>query len=203
MSSLLPSNPSIERVKKEAQALCKRCKAGNDGAIQRVRQSLALFLFQSDSQIAETIKLSHAQDVTARKYGFATWSALAVYAAAERENYRAMSQAIADECMADLTFRSGVARAKGLPEIGTSRVSEHGVRYDVTDYAPARADDHVGKAVRLRKRRGLTAGTNGGRRVLRATPPEEGTIGARETTELHGRRRVILEPRGVRATDGR
>lgn len=120
MSNLLTSNPSIERLKKEAQALCKQCRAGDVAAIQHVRQCLALFRFQSDSEIATSAKLSHAQDVIAREYEFTNWPALNAFVTMERASHRAMNEAMTDPRMKDLTFRSGLARSKGLLEIGTT-----------------------------------------------------------------------------------
>jgi hypothetical protein len=137
MSNLLPSNPSIERLKKEAHTLHRQCRAGDVAAIQRVRQCLALFRFQSGSEIATSAKLSHTQDVIAREYGFTNWPALNAFVTMERASHRAMNEAMTDPRMKDLAFRSGLARSKGLSEIGTTKVSEHGVRYAVTDYAPA------------------------------------------------------------------
>jgi hypothetical protein len=122
---------------KQAKDLLPQCKAGDAATLKRIRQALTVFRFRTVEEIAKSFRLSHALEVIAREHGFACWSALAGYVQVERSNYRAMSEAVADRRMEDITFRSGVARSKGLPEIGTSRVSEHGVRYDVTDYAPA------------------------------------------------------------------
>jgi hypothetical protein len=137
MFNSLPFNPNSEHLQKEAKDLLTRCKACDVDAIQCVRQSLSTFRFQPDSQIAVNVKLSHAQDTVARAYGFANWSSLVAYATVEHTNYQTMNRAVADSRMEEFEFRCGVARSKGLPEIGTSRVSEYGVRYDVTDYAPA------------------------------------------------------------------
>jgi hypothetical protein len=147
MPNLLPFNPNFEHLQKEAKDLLARCKACDVAAILRVRQSLSTFRFQSESEIAVKVKLSHAQDTVARAYSFANWSALVAYATVERANYQALNRAVADSRMEDFEFRCGIARSKGLPEIGKSRVSEHGVRYDVTDYAPA-LTPHGAKRIR-------------------------------------------------------
>ncbi len=110
MSNLLPSNPSIERLKKEAHSLHLKCRAGDVAAIQRVRQCLTLFRFQPDSEIATSIKLSHAQDVIAREFGFTNWPALNAFVTMERTSHRAMNGAMTNPRMKDLAFRSGLVQ---------------------------------------------------------------------------------------------
>lgn len=133
----LPANPSIERLKNEAQTLYKHCAVGNADAIHRVKQNLTTFRFQADSEIATRLQLCHALDVIAREYGFTHWSALITFSTAERSNHQALNEAMTDPRMKDLAFRCGLASSKGLPETGTQKISEHGMRYSVTDYAPA------------------------------------------------------------------
>ena len=137
MPRILPANPSIERLKKEAQTLYKHCAVGNADAIHRVKQNLTTFRFQVDSEIATRLQLCHALDVIAREYGFTHWTALSTHAMAERSNHKALNEAMTDPRMQDLAFRCDLARSKGLPEIGTQKISEYGMRYTVTDYAPA------------------------------------------------------------------
>ncbi|MER6943062.1 ankyrin repeat domain-containing protein [Nonomuraea sp. NPDC000554] len=64
----LPDNPSIERLRKQAKTLLKSVKAGVPEAIGLVTEF--------HPQPPQTLKLSDAQLVTARMYGFTSWPRL-------------------------------------------------------------------------------------------------------------------------------
>ncbi|MGP3955890.1 ankyrin repeat domain-containing protein [Nonomuraea sp. 3N208] len=64
----LPDNPSIERLRKQAKTLLQYVKAG-------VPEALGL-VTEFHPRPPETLKLSDAQLVTARMYGFASWPRL-------------------------------------------------------------------------------------------------------------------------------
>ncbi|MGI5286280.1 ankyrin repeat domain-containing protein [Nonomuraea polychroma] len=64
----LPDNPSIERLRKQAKTLLQYVKAG-------VPEALGL-VTEFHPRPPETLKLSDAQLVTARMYGFASWPSL-------------------------------------------------------------------------------------------------------------------------------
>jgi HEAT repeats len=63
---ILPDSPSLEHLRNQAKALFEAFRAGDTNAVQRVR------LFSS----AEPFKLSQAQFVIAREYGFQSWTRL-------------------------------------------------------------------------------------------------------------------------------
>ncbi len=56
---------------------------------------------------------------------------------ASRRAAAGLSAAMEDSRMLDLDYRAEVAQRKGLPAIGTSKVSAHGIRYEVVDFLPA------------------------------------------------------------------
>ncbi|MBT2228208.1 ankyrin repeat domain-containing protein [Nonomuraea sp. NEAU-A123] len=64
----LPDNPSIERLRKQAKTLLRYVRAG-------VPEALGL-VTEFHPRAPETLKLSDAQLVTARMYGFASWPRL-------------------------------------------------------------------------------------------------------------------------------
>lgn len=137
MSASQSLNPSIEQLHKAAKVFLERCKRCDAIAIQIVRANLSVFRFKTDAEIASALRLCHVQEAMARSEGFANWAAYLSHAIVEKANYIAMNAALSRGGMQDRTFRAGLARSKSLPEIGTSRVSEYGVRYDVTDYSLA------------------------------------------------------------------
>jgi hypothetical protein len=137
MSSQLPLLPSIDHLRYQAKNLFELCRVGDNSAIEQLCFVFPEFRSLSIIEIAASVRLHHAQDVVANYYGFQRWPQLCESVDTARQAASALSTAMEDPKMEDLNYRAGIARCKGLPEIGTSRVSEHGVRYDVTDYAPA------------------------------------------------------------------
>jgi HEAT repeats len=66
MLQKLPDSPSLEHLRNQAKALLEAFRTGDANAVQRVRAVSS----------AEPFKLSHAQFVIAREYGFHTWMRL-------------------------------------------------------------------------------------------------------------------------------
>jgi hypothetical protein len=66
MVQKLPNSPSLEHLRNQAKALLEAFQASDVDALQRVRGISS----------AEPFKLSHAQFVIAREYGFQSWSRL-------------------------------------------------------------------------------------------------------------------------------
>jgi HEAT repeat protein len=64
----LPDSPSLEHLRNQAKALLEAFRAGDVDAVQRVRSLSS----------AEPFKLSHAQFVIAREYGFQSWTRLKI-----------------------------------------------------------------------------------------------------------------------------
>lgn len=65
MSRPLPERPSLQHLRKQAKDLLRDARAGEAEAVQRM-----------GSAVSADTKLSHAQAVIAREYGFASWSKL-------------------------------------------------------------------------------------------------------------------------------
>jgi ankyrin repeat protein len=77
MPNQLPPNPNLEYEKKQAKALSKAYKAGDTAAAERVRASHPRLQNVPAKTIPpEQFKLSDAQLVIAREYGFSSWPRL-------------------------------------------------------------------------------------------------------------------------------
>jgi hypothetical protein len=72
----LPANPSLEYERKEAKSLLRQLRADDAQALSRVRSAHPVVL--RDRQPAQ-LKLSDAQHVIAREYGFTSWPKLVAY----------------------------------------------------------------------------------------------------------------------------
>jgi hypothetical protein len=72
----LPANPSLEYERKEAKALLRQLHAGDPNGLSRVRSAHPVAL--RDRPPAQ-LRLSDAQHVIAREYGFASWPKLVAY----------------------------------------------------------------------------------------------------------------------------
>ncbi|HEY8227808.1 MAG TPA: ankyrin repeat domain-containing protein [Pyrinomonadaceae bacterium] len=70
----LPSNPSIENLRKQAKSLLKGVRAGDANALTRVRE-----FHPRSTQALQNFRLNDAQLVIARSYEFAGWSKLKEY----------------------------------------------------------------------------------------------------------------------------
>lgn len=73
----LPSNPSLDHLKHQANDLLKGHAAGDPGVIQRLREFHPRFLSAADPEIfAASLKLSDALLTIAREHGFPSWARL-------------------------------------------------------------------------------------------------------------------------------
>jgi ankyrin repeat protein len=79
MTNSLPSNPSLENLKKQAKALQEAWKAGDAEALARVRAAHPRYANRSDEQLREAKpRLTDCQLVLAREAGFDSWPQLRV-----------------------------------------------------------------------------------------------------------------------------
>src|SRR5262245_3946632 len=79
MTNSLPSNPSLENLKKQAKALQEAWKAGDAEALARVRAAHPRYAERSDEQLREAKpRLTDCQLVLARESGFDSWPQLRV-----------------------------------------------------------------------------------------------------------------------------
>lgn len=76
VSRLIPQQPHIEVPKKQAQELLKQSKQQLPDALDRIRRHHQRFSLSDDSAISIQLKLSDAQLVIAREYGFGSWPQL-------------------------------------------------------------------------------------------------------------------------------
>lgn len=72
----LPAQPHLDVPKKQARELLNDCKAQLSGALNRVKRQRSSWSEMSAETLAGSIKLSDAQFVIAREYGFASWAQL-------------------------------------------------------------------------------------------------------------------------------
>lgn len=72
----LPAQPHIDVPKQQARELLQQCKAKIAEALERVRNQHPKLRNADDDTIATSLKLSGAQLVIAREYGFASWTQL-------------------------------------------------------------------------------------------------------------------------------
>ena len=72
----LPERPHLDVPKREARKLLDQCRKSERDALDRVRRRHPKFKDGPDAIIAASIKLSDAQLVIAREYGFSDWTAL-------------------------------------------------------------------------------------------------------------------------------
>lgn len=77
MAKALPPNPNLEFEKKQAKALLKAYQAGDARAVERVRASHPRLQNIPEKNIPpDQLRLSDAQLVIAREYGFSSWPQL-------------------------------------------------------------------------------------------------------------------------------
>lgn len=72
----LPAQPHLDVPKQQARELLTQCKAKSTDALDRVRHRHPRFHTVGDDIIAMQLKLSGAQLVIAREYGFSSWAQL-------------------------------------------------------------------------------------------------------------------------------
>jgi len=72
----LPAQPHLDVPKKQARELLRQCKAKSTDAFDRVRRQHPKFHSADNETLFTRIKLSDAQLVIAREYGFSSWPQL-------------------------------------------------------------------------------------------------------------------------------
>jgi hypothetical protein len=72
----LPAQPHLDVPKQQARELLRQCKAKSTDALDRVRRRHPRFHTADDDAISTRLKLSGAQLVIAREYGFSSWTQL-------------------------------------------------------------------------------------------------------------------------------
>ena len=72
----LPAQPHLDVPKQQSRDLLKQCKAKSADALDRVRRQHPKFYTADNDVISTGIKLSDAQLVIAREYGFSSWTQL-------------------------------------------------------------------------------------------------------------------------------
>jgi len=72
----LPAQPHLDVPKQQARNLLQQCKTKSADAPDRVRRRHPKFNKASDDDISSRLKLSDAQLVIAREYGFSSWAQL-------------------------------------------------------------------------------------------------------------------------------
>src|ERR1700733_4044462 len=72
----LPAQPHLDVPKQQARELLRQCQAKSTEALDRVRRQHPKFYTAGDDVIVSRIKLSDAQFVIAREYGFSSWTQL-------------------------------------------------------------------------------------------------------------------------------
>jgi len=72
----LPKHPDIDHLKRQAKALLRAVKAGDNAALVRVRALPAFAQISTDELRHTSFALHDVQSVIAREYGFSSWKAL-------------------------------------------------------------------------------------------------------------------------------
>ena len=72
----LPAQPHLDVPKQQARELLRQCQARSTDALDRVRRRHPKFHTADDDVISSRLKLSDAQLVIAREYGFSSWTQL-------------------------------------------------------------------------------------------------------------------------------
>ena len=72
----LPAQPHLDVPKQQARELLRQCQAKSTDALDRVRRQHPRLLTVDDHSLSTSIKLSDAQLVIAREYGFSSWTQL-------------------------------------------------------------------------------------------------------------------------------
>lgn len=103
----LPAQPHLDVPKQQARELLGQCKANSNDAFHRVRRQHPRFHTAGDQVISSRLKLSDAQLVIAREYGFSSWAELK-----QRINGNTVAQLI------DKAIRSN--DAKGVTQLLTA-----------------------------------------------------------------------------------
>ena len=72
----LPAQPHLDVPKEEARELLRQCQSGENDALDRIKRRHPKFNSANDDDLSARLKLSDAQFVIAREYGFSSWTQL-------------------------------------------------------------------------------------------------------------------------------
>src|SRR5688572_11606563 len=72
----LPANPHLDVPKKQSRELLKLCREFSTDALNRIRGQHPKFYHTENETLVKNLKLSDAQFVIAREYGFSSWAQL-------------------------------------------------------------------------------------------------------------------------------
>ena len=137
MTRQFPLNPDMRHLRAQAKRLLAGCRSGDPLAISTIRTHHPQFSALQVDVIARTVRLCDAQTVVAHQYGASDWSQLNTSVNLACRNVQDCSLAMRDPRLDDPGFRAQLAARKGLPPVGTYRVSACGVQYTVVDFLPA------------------------------------------------------------------
>jgi hypothetical protein len=79
MKRQLPSRPNLDQLKHQARDLLNAHRAGDEEALRRIRESHPRLARLAEADVRSRFKLSGAQLVIAREYGFVSWPKLKEY----------------------------------------------------------------------------------------------------------------------------
>ena len=165
MLRLLPSNPSLEHLKKQAKDLLKESRAGNSRLYGRIQAGLPRFKGKSMDEILSVgITLHDAQYLIANEYGFDKWDALREVVEAEPEGLAFPGHGntvLTEEELQSFRERGYVRIPQAFPRETALRIQDfmwaelerlHGIhRHDRSTWPTPRADARWGQRYGLKK----------------------------------------------------
>lgn len=115
---VLPANPDLDQLKRQAKELLRSARSGNAAALARFRL-LPAYKDSAEEQLARSLALHDAQSAVAREYGFSSWKALSDHVAlltlefsdAVREFVEAATDGREDRAERLLRLQPGIAGA--------------------------------------------------------------------------------------------
>lgn len=137
MTRQFPLNPDMRHLRAQAKRLLSGCRSGDPNAILTIRVLHPALSGLRDDLIAKSVRLCDTQTAIAHQYGASDWAQLNISVNLACRNVRECSNAMRDPRLDEPEFRAQLAIRKGLPPVGTSQVSNCGLRYSVVDYMPA------------------------------------------------------------------
>jgi hypothetical protein len=103
----LPPNPNLDHLKYQAKDVLKEHAAHTSGAAQRIREFHPRFPRAADAEVFDAqLRLSDAQLIVAREYGFSSWARLKAHV--ERPALSDQLKLLHHERIPDVTFRRAV-----------------------------------------------------------------------------------------------
>lgn len=110
--SVLPERPDLDQLKRQAKELLRLCRAGDGGALDRLRRGLPAARGRGDAQVAASgCRLHDAQSCIAREHGFASWAALKAFVEAARP--RGLQPGALAEAFARFAYAGDIAGGTG------------------------------------------------------------------------------------------